>query len=328
MLAGDDFGTLASTYSEDKGSAMRNGELPWFGTGRMVPEFEQAAFALEEVGDVSEPVRSQFGWHIIKLLDKRDVASFEDAKADIERKIKRDERGQVGTKAFVKGLKKEYNFQLDQAAADEFVALLEGKQLNDSAFLDAIVKLDKPLCSFADKQYTQADFASYLKTNKYSSKSIASEIIREKLDAFESKELLAYEDTQLARKYPDFRFLSQEKGPIPCLPVAVHPGKRPVRTVRICYSKGGAMTFVSHLDVCRAFTRALVKSGLPVYYTEGFNPIPKLTFASPLSVGVSGEAELTASTQSLKCGYSSSIRSRSFPAHTVFHASYPASLCP
>ncbi len=72
---------------------------------------------------------------------------------------------------------------------------------------------------------------------------------------------------------------------------AVHPGKRPVRTVRICYSKGGAMTFVSHLDVCRAFTRALVKSGLPVYYTEGFNPIPKLTFASPLSVGVSGEAE-------------------------------------
>ena len=51
------------------------------------------------------------------------------------------------------------------------------------------------------------------------------------------------------------------------------------------------MTFVSHLDVCRAFTRALVKSGLPVYYTEGFNPIPKLTFASPLSVGVSGEAE-------------------------------------
>ena len=210
VLAGDDFGTLASTYSEDKGSAMRNGELPWFGTGRMVPEFEQAAFALKDTGDVSEPVRSQFGWHIIKLLDKRGVPAFEDAKADIERKIKRDERAQVGTKAFVEGLKKEYGFQLDQPAADEFATLLEGKQLGDSAYVQAISKLNKPLFSFAGKQYSQADFAAYLKTNKYTSKSIASEIIREKLDAFESKELLAYEDTQLARKYPDFRFLSQE----------------------------------------------------------------------------------------------------------------------
>ena len=64
-----------------------------------------------------------------------------------------------------------------------------------------------------------------------------------------------------------------------------------MRTVRICYAKKGAMTYVSHLDVQRTFSRALVKSGLPVYYTEGFNPIPKLTFASPLSVGASGEAE-------------------------------------
>lgn len=72
---------------------------------------------------------------------------------------------------------------------------------------------------------------------------------------------------------------------------AVNPSARPVRTVRICYSKGGAMTYVSHLDVQRTFSRALVKSGLPVYYTEGFNPIPKLTFASPLSVGASGEEE-------------------------------------
>lgn len=72
---------------------------------------------------------------------------------------------------------------------------------------------------------------------------------------------------------------------------AVNPGERPVRTVRICYAKKGAMTYVSHLDIQRTFSRALVKSGLPVYYTEGFNPIPKLTFASPLSVGASGDTE-------------------------------------
>ena len=210
VQAGDDFGKLATEFSEDRGSAMRNGELPWFGTGRMVPEFEQAAFALKEKGDVSEPIRSQFGWHIIKLLDKRGVASFDDAKADIERKIKRDERGKAGQVAFVKGLKKEYDFRLEQPAVDEFVTLLDGKQLNDSSFRHAVAALDKPLFSFAGKQYTQADFAAYLKVNMHSTKTIASEVIAEKLDAFETKELLAYEDTQLARKHADFRFLSQE----------------------------------------------------------------------------------------------------------------------
>lgn len=210
VQAGDDFGKLATEFSEDRGSAMRNGELPWFGTGRMVPEFEQAAFALKEKGDVSEPIRSQFGWHIIKLLDKRGVASFDDAKADIERKIKRDERGKAGQVAFVKGLKKEYDFRLEQPAVDEFITLLDGKQLNDSSFRHAVAALDKPLFSFAGKQYTQADFAAYLKANMHSTKTIASEVIAEKLDAFETKELLAYEDTQLARKHADFRFLSQE----------------------------------------------------------------------------------------------------------------------
>ena len=72
---------------------------------------------------------------------------------------------------------------------------------------------------------------------------------------------------------------------------AKNPGEKPVRNIRIMYEKTGAMTYVSHLDVQRTFMRAIVKSKLPVYYTEGFNPIPKLTFASPLSVGVSGERE-------------------------------------
>lgn len=210
VLAGDDFGTLASTYSEDKGSAMRNGELPWFGTGRMVPEFEKAAFALKEKGEVCAPIRSPFGWHIIKLLDKRSIASYEDAKSDIERKIKRDERGTIAQDAFVERLKKEYAFQSQQDAADEFVQALEGHQLGDSAFVAGVNGLDKPLFGFAGKEYTQADFADYLKANRYTSHYISSEVIAEKLKAFEAQELLAYEDTQLARKYPEFRFLSQE----------------------------------------------------------------------------------------------------------------------
>ncbi len=64
------------------------------------------------------------------------------------------------------------------------------------------------------------------------------------------------------------------------------------RAVRIVFSKYGPMTYLSHLDFARNMMRALVKSHLPVWYTEGFNPIPKLAFASPLSVGCCGEREI------------------------------------
>lgn len=73
---------------------------------------------------------------------------------------------------------------------------------------------------------------------------------------------------------------------------AVNPSKKPVREIKIRFRETGAFIYVSHLDINRAFMRALIKSKLPLYYTEGFNPIPKITFASPLSVGSGGENEL------------------------------------
>ena len=210
VLAGDDFGKLASEFSEDRGSATRNGELPWFGSGRMIPEFENAAFALKNIGDVSTPIQSAFGWHIIKLLDRKGLAGFETVKADIERNVKRDERANMGQKAFVDRLRKEYGYAVNTAYVNEFSKLLENKTLADSVFQLEAAKLNKPLFTFAGKEFTQADFAAYLKKNAFSEKAIASEIIEQKLDAFTEKEILAYEDSQLENKYEDFRFLINE----------------------------------------------------------------------------------------------------------------------
>ncbi len=73
---------------------------------------------------------------------------------------------------------------------------------------------------------------------------------------------------------------------------AVNPSKKPVREIKIKFRETGAFVYVSHLDINRAFMRSLIQSKLPLYYTEGFNPIPKITFASPLSVGSGGDCEL------------------------------------
>ena len=210
VLAGDDFGTLAKNLSQDKGSSVKNGELPWFGTGRMVPEFETAAFALKNVGDVSQPVQSAYGWHIIKLMDKKGLAAFDELKADLERKVKHDERANRGQHAFLTKSRIAYNYQEYPTSIQEFSKLLSKRTLADSTFIAEAAKLNKPLFSFAGKNFTQADFAKYLKKNNTTEKSIPSEIIDEKIDAFADSELLSFEDSQLEKKYDDFRFLMQE----------------------------------------------------------------------------------------------------------------------
>jgi parvulin-like peptidyl-prolyl isomerase len=87
LADGGDFAALASAESDDTGSKKNGGELPFFHRGQMVAPFEQAAFALK-VGEISEPVKSPFGYHIIKVEAKK---GYEDSKAEIERKMRTEQ---------------------------------------------------------------------------------------------------------------------------------------------------------------------------------------------------------------------------------------------
>ncbi|MBQ7196358.1 MAG: peptidylprolyl isomerase [Synergistaceae bacterium] len=90
LKSGKSFDVVAKEYSTDPGSASHGGDLGEFPRGVMVKEFEEAAFALKEPGEVSEPVKSQFGWHIIKLGERipESVMPFEQVKAHIEQELK------------------------------------------------------------------------------------------------------------------------------------------------------------------------------------------------------------------------------------------------
>ncbi|AWE08678.1 foldase [Lysinibacillus sp. 2017] len=90
LKAGEDFAKLAKENSTDTGSAEKGGDLGWFTVGTMVPEFNDAAYALEK-NEISEPVKTDYGYHIIQVLDTRDVKDYgtlEDKKEEITEAIK------------------------------------------------------------------------------------------------------------------------------------------------------------------------------------------------------------------------------------------------
>jgi peptidyl-prolyl cis-trans isomerase C len=106
ILAGASFADLAKAESDDTGTGANGGELGFFGKGRMVPQFEKAAYA-QEVGKVGEPVKSAYGYHII-LVEEHTTKPFEEVKNEIEQKIK-PEMAQKGLDA----LKKKTNIVFD-----------------------------------------------------------------------------------------------------------------------------------------------------------------------------------------------------------------------
>ncbi len=128
LQAGDDFAETARNFSDDKGSAIRGGDLNWFGKGMMVKPFEDAAFAMQ-TGTVSEPFQSQFGWHIIKLYEKRDILPLDSLYDQVLRNVQHDERMKEEEKSFLRKTRQEYN--LPDTMTDEEVMDYADQHLED-----------------------------------------------------------------------------------------------------------------------------------------------------------------------------------------------------
>lgn len=211
LMQGEPFDSLALAFSDDQGSARNGGELPWFGTGRMVPEFEEAAFNLKQPGELSKPVQTSYGWHIIKLVDKKPLGSFEELKPEIEQWIARDERAAIGKEAFLNGLKKEYNFTLSGEALAEFYDALDPEFLPDFSNPGRAANLNRPLFSFAGVKYNQNDFMTFI--SKYPGKVRTSDVreyIDKMFEQYASQELMNYEEAHLEEKYPEFKNIMRE----------------------------------------------------------------------------------------------------------------------
>lgn len=204
---GEDFSKLAKETSDDKSTAVKGGDLSWFGVGRMVPPFEKAAFALKE-GEISEPIKTNFGWHIIKVVEKRQVEPFEKKKADIQKMMRYDNtRSHSAKKSFTNKLKKEYDYTEDLSYLDTLNTIFKKYPNDKEAISLALDQLKGNIICFADKKISAIEFGFYCMLLNNDSVAINS---NDYFDSFVELELTKYEETQLDKKYPEFANLMQE----------------------------------------------------------------------------------------------------------------------
>lgn len=212
LKGGEKFEDLVRQFSDDQTSAKKGGELPMFGTGRMVPEFERAAFSLKYPGDYTVPVRTSYGWHIIKLLETKPLAKYEELLPDLKQKVQKDSRSDLSRTSLIERVKKKYNFKEDLKAKDEFMKVIDSTLAKGSWTADKADKLNNTMFSVGDKFYSQHEFAKYLADHQTRREStVAPRILAENsYKDWMNESVISYEESKLDSLYPEFRNLMQE----------------------------------------------------------------------------------------------------------------------
>lgn len=271
------FSDAALKYSDDEATNAKGGELPMFGTGKMIDTFEDQAFALKNDGDISTPFRTPYGWHIVKRLEYKAPPTFEEAKSELKAKIARDSRAEITRRKFLADLRNEYHFKpfpkdvkalgkaIDSTIFQKGTVIMDtllrqdvvegvvmhnglkydreingtiekGKTVNvrsrrhddirplptDTVVVRDIqqgwkndharnAKFTKPVFTIDGKSYSQMEFLDYLEAKqRREPKQPFEQYLEDRFNSFVDDQLLAYEDSRLEEKYPEFRMLMKE----------------------------------------------------------------------------------------------------------------------
>jgi len=208
---GESFHDLAVTYSDHRESAARGGEMNMFGAGEIIPDFAEAAFSLKDTGNYTEPVKTVYGYHIIRLLEKKAPDSYEEARPYLESKLNQSNLTSRGRSSFVARLKKEYGFKINTPVYRWFVTN------TDTLIIRGQTKYKRKnipagnIYSFADQYLTAGDFADYLENR--GNMIITNDpvnYIDASIESIAAEKIIRYEDSILEEKYPDFRYLMIE----------------------------------------------------------------------------------------------------------------------
>lgn len=198
LQKGEDFESLAKTYSNDKQTAIKGGEIKPFERGQLrSPEFEKVAFGLTKPQEISKPFETKYGWHIVKLLKKIPIRSFDVEKIDLENKVKKDKRSQVISESLIKKLRKQYDLEdisyIVKIVENENVGSFQG---GSWVFSKNSRFSQKELFTLRDSTYLLNDLGAYLERT-YSPKQFGSK------DQFFEQTTRKYVDTKIRLYHQD-----------------------------------------------------------------------------------------------------------------------------
>jgi peptidyl-prolyl cis-trans isomerase SurA len=209
---GESWRMLTAQFSDDNGSRAKGGELPAFGTGNMIPGFEEVAFALKTSGEVSKPVLTPYGWHVIKLIEKFPLAPFEQMEPTLKSKVSKDSRSELNRSALIARLKKENEFQENLKSIEAALAMADSSLSKGKWSYNLSDKNNKDvLFSIGENEYTKADFFNYVKGAQRPLKNTSADyLMRNMYQKFVEDNLVQYEEAHLEKKYEDYRMLVKE----------------------------------------------------------------------------------------------------------------------
>ena len=207
---GSNWDVIVKKYTDDKGAAPRGGALSPFKVNSIVPEFIDAIKEME-VGDITLPVKTNYGYHIIRLISKSGIASLDDEKDNIKKRVEKDMRAKVSDEIVLKRIMKENRYKVKTKTKDAFIATIDSTLSEGHFVLPENADVNKVLFSFEKKQYTINDFVQYIYLHQQSQPFMSpASYAYELFNDFVKESAFAYEDSKLEEKYPEFDMLVKE----------------------------------------------------------------------------------------------------------------------
>ncbi len=215
LKQGEDFATLAKQFSQDTYSAGKGGVLDRFSSGSLNLEaFEDHSFELKNPGDFSQPFETDLGWHIVKLVEKFPVKTFEASQADLENRIKKDDRSKIIAEAMTEKLKKKYSVKKDDKVYVKTVKpVTEALYAKSWSLPVKLADYDQTILVINnDKKIAGWAFLEYVNNQQKANLGIKplSKQLSVLFDKFADEQLNVYYNENLENEFPEFNMVMEE----------------------------------------------------------------------------------------------------------------------
>ncbi|WP_338876601.1 peptidylprolyl isomerase [Spirosoma sp. SC4-14] len=227
LQKGDLFETVCKEVSDDVTSRNNGGLLPLFGVDRQVPAFEQAAYALTKPGELSKPVQTNYGWHIIKLIERKGLEPYADLAPSLRQRVTTDTRAEVLRQSTVQRLRKDYPIQEDKSVVATALAKADSSLLRGKWRFSEPLEADldnKTIATIGGKPISVNQFFAYVRLKQQPQRNPAladaeptqpivgspAVAMRRLFDRFIGDQLISTEEDNLDKKSPEFRALLSE----------------------------------------------------------------------------------------------------------------------